>query len=101
MIKQRKSTHTALIIFLNQLFWRSSMLLILLWIVFFKELEVFIKTFSSVKDIEIVFGNDKGIEFMVPQFAKGRNLVVKRLNKIQGCCYPWQVGHERQSIGII
>src|SRR6187402_541997 len=94
-IKQRKSIHTALMVFLNHLCWRSSMLLILLGIVFFKELEVFIKTFSSVKDIEIVFCNDKGIEFMVSQLAKGRGLVVKCLNKIQGGGYSWQVGHER------
>src|SRR5688572_10518038 len=66
IIKQAKRIQSALVAFFSQGFRISSTLLVFRRIVFFKELEVFIKTFCSVKDIEIVFGYYKTLELMVP-----------------------------------
>jgi hypothetical protein len=48
------------------------MLLVFRRVVFFEEVDVLIKTFGSVEDVEVIFGYDKIIEFMVSERRYGR-----------------------------
>lgn len=77
IIKQKKSIHTTRESLLSQGFCiRSTLLtfcvkvtglLVFGFVGFFEETDVFIKSFGSVEDVEIVFCNYKFIEFMVSE----------------------------------
>lgn len=47
------------------------MLLVFCLVVFLKETEILIQAFGPVKEVEVLFGDDKSIEIMVSQIGYG------------------------------
>src|SRR5687768_8962167 len=80
---------------------RKTLLLVFGRVVFLEELEVFIKAFGSVEDIEIVFRNYKIIEFMVSECGNRGQVFGECFKIFYGCTYLRQICHECDCILII
>src|SRR6187549_469631 len=95
---ERKMIQMPFTSFLNQGVSSRKRLLIFCWIVFFKELDVLIEPFSSVKYIEIVLRNYKTIEFMVSKFGKRRKLFVECHHVLQCITYSRKIGYKGHGV---
>ena len=80
---------------------RSMLLLVVRRVVFFEEVDVLIKTFGSVKNVEVVLRNYKIIEFMVSKFRHAWQLIVKGANILDSLTYTRQISHQRDDVFII